>query len=113
AGGYQFTHLANYHAGIVIRNALFRLPTKASTAALPWVTFTDPELGEGGMTEAQARASGAAVEVARFAYKENDRAQAERATDGFIKVIAARGKELGATIVGAAAGEVVARLGHE
>jgi pyruvate/2-oxoglutarate dehydrogenase complex dihydrolipoamide dehydrogenase (E3) component len=107
AGGYQFTHLANYHAGIVIRNALFRLPAKASTAALPWVTYTDPELAHVGMTEAQARAGGAAVEVARFTYRENDRAQAERATEGFIKVVAAKGRVLGASIVGAQAGELV------
>jgi pyruvate/2-oxoglutarate dehydrogenase complex dihydrolipoamide dehydrogenase (E3) component len=107
AGSYQFTHLANYHAGIVIRNALFRLPAKASTAALPWVTYTDPELAHVGLTEAQARASGAAVEVARFTYRENDRAQAERATEGFIKVVAAKGRVLGASIVGAQAGEIV------
>lgn len=107
AGGYQFTHLASYHAGVVIRNALFRLPAKVSYAALPWVTFTDPELAQVGLTEAQARATGASVEVARFAYKENDRAQAERATEGLIKVVAARGKVLGASIVGAHAGEII------
>jgi len=107
AGGYQFTHLANYHAGLVIRNALFRLPTKASTAALPWVTYTDPELAQVGLTEAQARARGAGVTIARFTYRENDRAQAERATEGFIKVVAARGKVLGASIVGLHAGELI------
>jgi len=107
AGSYQFTHLASYHAGIVIRNALFRLPAKASTAALPWVTYTDPELAQVGLTEARARATGAAVEVARFTYRENDRAQAERATEGFIKVVASRGRVLGASIVGAHAGEIL------
>jgi pyruvate/2-oxoglutarate dehydrogenase complex dihydrolipoamide dehydrogenase (E3) component len=107
AGGPQFTHLANHHAGIVIRNALFRLPAKAATAALPWVTFTDPELAHVGLTEAQARAAGHAVEVARFRFADNDRARAERATEGLIKVVAARGRPLGATIVGAHAGELI------
>jgi pyruvate/2-oxoglutarate dehydrogenase complex dihydrolipoamide dehydrogenase (E3) component len=107
AGGHQLTHLANYHAGIVIRNALFRLPAKASTAALPWVTYTEPELAHVGMTEAEARASGARVEIARFTYRANDRAQAERATEGFIKVVAAKGRVLGASIVGAQAGEII------
>jgi pyruvate/2-oxoglutarate dehydrogenase complex dihydrolipoamide dehydrogenase (E3) component len=107
AGGHQFTHLASYHAGVVIRNALFRLPARVDYAALPWVTYTDPELAQVGLTEAQARETGARVEVARFTYKENDRAQAERATEGFIKVVAARGRVLGASIVGAHAGEIV------
>ena len=57
AGGPQFTHLANYHAGVVIRHALFRLPVRASDAALPWVTYTDPELAHVGLTEAEARAA--------------------------------------------------------
>lgn len=48
-GSYQFTHVANYHAGIVIRNILFRLPTKVNYKFLPWVTFTDPELAHVGM----------------------------------------------------------------
>ena len=52
----QFTHAANYHAGLVIRNALFRLPVRVSNDAIPWVTFTDPELAQSGLTEAQARA---------------------------------------------------------
>ncbi len=52
AGGPQFTHVAGYHAGIVIRNALFRLPAKVNYRALPWVTYTDPELAQAGMTEA-------------------------------------------------------------
>ena len=57
AGGPQFTHFANYHAGIVIRHALFRLPVRASEAALPWVTYTDPELAQVGLTEAPGAAA--------------------------------------------------------
>ncbi|MBL8838175.1 MAG: FAD-dependent oxidoreductase [Alphaproteobacteria bacterium] len=106
AGPYQFTHLANYHAGIVIRNALFRLPTRVDLAALPWVTYTDPELAQVGLSEAAARDRNPVV--ARFTFAENDRAQAERATEGFIKVVATRrGRVLGAAIVGARAGELI------
>lgn len=53
-GGPRFTHVAGYHAGIVIRNALFHLPARVDYAALPWVTYTDPELAQVGLTEAEA-----------------------------------------------------------
>jgi pyruvate/2-oxoglutarate dehydrogenase complex dihydrolipoamide dehydrogenase (E3) component len=108
AGGLQFTHVANYHAGIVIRNALFRLPAKANEEIIPWVTFTDPELAHVGLTEAQARARHKAIRVLRWPYHENDRAQAERDTHGHIKIITKKnGLILGATIVGAHAGELI------
>ncbi|PKP67728.1 MAG: dihydrolipoamide dehydrogenase [Alphaproteobacteria bacterium HGW-Alphaproteobacteria-8] len=109
AGGLQFTHLAGYHAGLVIRSALFRLPAKARADHIPRVTFTDPEIAHVGLTEAEARdAHGARLEVVRAAYAENDRARAERATGGFIKVmVGPRGRILGATIVGAQAGELI------
>jgi pyruvate/2-oxoglutarate dehydrogenase complex dihydrolipoamide dehydrogenase (E3) component len=108
AGGLQFTHVANYHAGIVIRNALFRLPAKASDDTIPWVTFTDPELAHVGLTEAQARERHKVIRVLRWPYHENDRAQAERETHGHIKVVTAKnGRILGATIVGAHAGELI------
>jgi pyruvate/2-oxoglutarate dehydrogenase complex dihydrolipoamide dehydrogenase (E3) component len=108
AGGYQFTHLAGYHAGIVLRNALFRLPARTDLRAFPWVTYTDPELAQIGMTEALAHeAHGGNIRVLRVELAENDRAQAERATAGFIKVIATRGgRILGATIVSRHAGEL-------
>ena len=109
AGGLQFTHAANYHAGIVIRNALFRLRARANDDAIPWVTFTDPELAQAGLTEAQARERHKAIRVLRWPYHENDRAQAERETHGHIKVVTAKnGRILGATIVGAHAGELIA-----
>ncbi len=108
AGGPQFTHLASYHAGIVLRNALFRLPAKADIGALPWVTYSDPELAHVGLTEAEARYRHGAVEVLRFSFAENDRAQAERRTEGLIKVTTTkRGKILGASIVGLHAGELI------
>jgi pyruvate/2-oxoglutarate dehydrogenase complex dihydrolipoamide dehydrogenase (E3) component len=107
AGGH-FTHAANYHAGIVLRNALFRLPAKVDETAIPSVTFTEPELAHVGLTEAQARDRHKSVQVLRWPYHENDRAQAERETQGHIKIVtAANGRILGATIVGAHAGELI------
>jgi len=109
AGGLQFTHVANYHAGIVIRNILFWLPSKVDYRAVPWVTYTDPEIAHVGQTEAQARqALGKDIRVLRFAVHENDRAQAERETDGLIKVVTdKRGRVLGTSIAAARAGELL------
>ncbi len=108
AGGYQFTHMASYHAGIVIRNALFRLPARAKYHAVPWVTYTDPELAHVGMTIADAQKSQDKFRVLNWSFADNDRAQAERETDGLIKVVVgSRGRVLGATIVGPRAGEMI------
>ena len=87
AGQLQFTHAANYHAGLVIRNALFRLPVRVNNDAIPWVTYTEPELAQTGLTEAQARERGMKIRILRWPYHDNDRAQAERETHGHIKVI--------------------------
>ena len=97
AGGLQFTHVANYHAGLVIRNALFRLPVKNRTDIIPHVTFTDPELAQVGLTEAEAvKQFGSGVRMIRWPFHDNDRAQAEGKTTGLIKaVIGRRGKILG------------------
>lgn len=108
AGGLQFTHVAGYHAGIIIRSALFGLPSKAKTAHIPWATYTDPELAQVGLTEVQARAEhGDKMEIARFDYHHNDRAISERKTNGFIKVMVVKGRPVGATIVGHQAGELI------
>ncbi len=106
-GGYQFTHMAGYQAGIVIRNALFMLPAKVDDSAVPWVTYTDPELAHVGLHEAEARdRHGDRVSALRWPFAENDRAQTERDTEGFIKVVLGRGcRILGASIVGAGAGD--------
>jgi pyruvate/2-oxoglutarate dehydrogenase complex dihydrolipoamide dehydrogenase (E3) component len=105
AGGPQFTHVALYHAGIVIRNALFRLPAKVDYRALPWVTYTDPELAQVGLTEA---AAGGNARVLRWPFLENDRAQTERDTEGQVKVVLGRnGRVLGASILGAGAGDLI------
>ena len=109
AGGLQFTHVANYHAGLVIRNALFRLPVKNRTDSIPHVTFTDPELAQVGLTEAEAlKQFGSGVRVLRWPFHDNDRAQTEGKTGGLIKVvIGKRGKILGVGIAGAQAGELI------
>ncbi len=108
AGGLQFTHVAGYHAGVIIRSMLFGLPSKARTDHIPWATYTDPELAQVGLTEAEARARhGEALEVVRFPYKENDRAIASARTTGLIKVMVVKGRPVGASIVGAEAGELI------
>lgn len=108
-GGPRFTHAASYHAGIVLRNALFRLPAKNAPRALPWVTYTDPELAHVGLAEADARKDhGDAIRILRADFASNDRAQAEGYRDGFLKaVVAKRGRILGATMVGPQAGELI------
>ena len=104
AGGPQFTHIAGAHAGIVIRRALFGLPAKTDYRALPWVTYTDPELAHAGLTEAEAPGCKTLLQ----SLDGNDRAQAEAATEGLVKlVLSASGVILGATIVAPGAGEMI------
>ncbi|SDW88145.1 dihydrolipoyl dehydrogenase family protein [Roseicitreum antarcticum] len=109
AGQGQFTHLAGYHAGVVIRSAVLGLPARTRSDHIPSVTYTDPELAQIGLTEADARSKfGAQVQVVRAEMAGNDRAQAEGKTDGFIKVMVVRSRPVGVTIVGAQAGELMA-----
>ncbi|MCG6884057.1 MAG: FAD-dependent oxidoreductase [Silicimonas sp.] len=109
AGGLQFTHVAGYHAGVVIRSMLFGLPSKARTEHVPWVTYTDPELAQIGLTEAEAvRKHGkGSITTVRFDYSGNDRAIASGNTEGFIKVMVFAGKPIGVTIVGENAGDLI------
>ncbi|MFN0042674.1 MAG: dihydrolipoyl dehydrogenase family protein [Alphaproteobacteria bacterium] len=107
AGGLQFTHMAGHHAGIVLRNVLFRLGAKVETRAVPWVTFTDPELAQVGIGEAEARRRKLDFRLLRWPFHDNDRAQTERETEGFIKIVVSRsGRVLGAAMVGPRAGEL-------
>ncbi|MEL6573620.1 MAG: FAD-dependent oxidoreductase [Pseudomonadota bacterium] len=108
AGGLQFTHVAGYHAGVLIRSLLFGLPSKAKTSHIPWATYTDPELAQVGLTEAEAQKKHrTGLEVVRFEYHHNDRAIAERKTTGLIKVMVVKGKPVGASIAGHLAGELI------
>jgi pyruvate/2-oxoglutarate dehydrogenase complex dihydrolipoamide dehydrogenase (E3) component len=103
-----FTHAASHEAGLLVRHLLFRLPIKMNPDDIPRVTFTDPELAHVGLTDAQARERHGSIRVLRWPYHDNDRAQTERETRGHIKVVTnAKGVILGATIVGAAAGEQI------
>ncbi len=108
AGGLQFTHVAGYHAGVLIRSLLFALPSKQKTAHIPWATYTEPELAHVGLTEAQAKKKyGAGLEVVRFDLHHNDRLIAERKNKGLIKVMVAKGRPVGVSIAGHSAGELI------
>lgn len=107
-GGRQFTHVAGYHASIVIRNILFKMPAANRDDLAPWVTYADPELAHVGLTEARARERHGDVKVARWPFDENDRAQTERDTRGLVKAVTDKsGRILGASIVGRGAGDLI------
>ncbi|MGG7564909.1 dihydrolipoyl dehydrogenase family protein [Rhodovulum sp. DZ06] len=107
AGMAQFTHAAGWHAGLVVRSALFRLPVKAD-APIPRVTYTAPEIAQAGLTEAEAReAHGDKVEVLRAEFSGNDRAMAMGAAEGMLKVMVVKGRPVGASMVGPQAGELI------
>jgi pyruvate/2-oxoglutarate dehydrogenase complex dihydrolipoamide dehydrogenase (E3) component len=108
-GPLAFTHVAGYHAGIVIRNALFRLPAKINSEIIPRVTFTDPELAAVGLSMAEAQARFPGCRVVESLFRENDRARTEREKEGLIRIAAAgNGRILGVAIVGRQAGELLA-----
>ncbi len=112
AAGGGFTHSAGWHASVFVRNVLFKAHTRADALPMPAVTYCDPELAQIGLTEAQARQQfGDRVTVTRVDFHDNDRAQAQRDTEGFCKLVIGKGARLlGATIVGAEAGELIAPL---
>ncbi|MCB9993004.1 MAG: FAD-dependent oxidoreductase [Hyphomicrobiaceae bacterium] len=114
AGALQFTHMAGYQAGLVVRNALFGLPVRVNTTLIPWATYTDPELAHVGLNEAEAKKRhGDRFRVVRVSYAENDRARAEHRTEGMLKVIFDRkGRILGATIAGLQAGEIISLFAY-
>ena len=110
AGGAQFTHLAEHHAGVVLRQAIFRLWWTKPSTVIPWATYTDPELARVGLSEDEAKAKRIDHRVYRFPFDEIDRARAEGETEGFAKILTdPKGKLLGAAIVGAHAGELIAQ----
>ncbi|KUP92135.1 dihydrolipoyl dehydrogenase family protein [Tritonibacter horizontis] len=109
AGQGQFTHLAGYQASVILRSLLFALPARARADHIPRAIYTDPELAQVGLPEAEARQRyGARMEVARVDYSHNDRAITGGQTKGFIKVMVVRGRPVGATVVGHQAGELIA-----
>lgn len=108
AGGPRFTHLANHQAGLVVGAIVFRRRPPEGKTLIPRVVFSDPEIAQVGMTEAEARAARLKPRILRWPFAENDRAQAERRTAGHIKLIVdARETVLGVSIVGAGASEMI------
>jgi pyruvate/2-oxoglutarate dehydrogenase complex dihydrolipoamide dehydrogenase (E3) component len=108
AAAFRFTHAASHQAGLVIRNALFRLPVRVDDAPMPRVTYTDPELASVGLSEEEVRAKRRSFRILRWTFAENDRAQAERETAGLVKaIVTPRGRVLGCGIAGARAGELI------
>ncbi len=113
-GPYQFTHMASHQAWYAAVNALFGRFRRfaVSYRVVPWATFTDPEVARVGLSEEQARSEGRDVEVTTYPLSDLDRAVAEGESGGWVKLITAPGKDriLGATIVGAGAGELIGEL---
>jgi pyruvate/2-oxoglutarate dehydrogenase complex dihydrolipoamide dehydrogenase (E3) component len=107
-GKLLFTHVAGYEAGIALTNAILRLPRKADYAKIGWCTYTDPEIASIGYNEKRAKKDGIKYRVWEEQYAENDRAEAEGATIGKIKLLVSTGgKLLGCQIIGAHAGELI------
>lgn len=107
AGAPPSAHAAEHHAALVVRNALFRLPVNTANQAIPRLTLCQPEVASLGLSEAEARKQGV-IGVLRWPYAENERAQAERRSEGLIKLVTdKKGRILGVTIVGAQAGELI------
>jgi pyruvate/2-oxoglutarate dehydrogenase complex dihydrolipoamide dehydrogenase (E3) component len=109
AGPYQFTHMAGYQAGVVIRNIIFPLK-KASVdySTVPWTTYTRPEVAHVGYTEQWAKDEGLFIDSITVSQKENDRAQTDNDTEGFLKLILGKkNRIIGATMVGNKAGEII------
>ena len=112
AGPYQFTHTAAHQAWYASVNALFGSfkKFKADYSVIPWATFIDPEVARVGLNEQEAKANGVAYEVTRYGIDDLDRAIADSAAHGWIKVLTVPGKDriLGVTIVGVHAGDLLA-----
>ncbi len=108
---HRFTHVAERMATIAIKNAILKLPTSFDAAELTWTTFTEPELAQVGLTQAQIERAGTRYTTLRSSYARLDRAATDDAREGLVKVFSTpRGRILGASIVGARAGETIAEI---
>lgn len=108
AGQGQFTHLAGFHASVFVRNALFKTRFRADSTPVPAVTYIEPEIAQIGLTEDEAREKyGDDVSAASFLFHENDRAIAERSTEGEVKYVIRKGRIIGASIFGESAGDLL------
>ncbi|MCH8883183.1 MAG: FAD-dependent oxidoreductase, partial [SAR324 cluster bacterium] len=111
-GPYQFTHMAGQQARLVIQNALLPFKARMNYRVVPWCTFTDPELARVGLSEDEARQQAVPYRVIKVPFDSNDRAVCDGETEGFLKVLTPPGRDviLGATLVGAHAGELLHEL---
>jgi pyruvate/2-oxoglutarate dehydrogenase complex dihydrolipoamide dehydrogenase (E3) component len=110
-GGLQFTHVADYQAKLVLRNAIFPFARKADYSAVPWVTYTDPEVARVGLTEEEARVRHGDVTTHRYDFADLDRAIVDGEATGFVKIVTRpSGKILGATVVASGAGNLIVPL---
>ncbi|WP_018231211.1 dihydrolipoyl dehydrogenase family protein [Thioalkalivibrio thiocyanodenitrificans] len=109
-GPHPFTHMAEYQAGVVIGNAVFRLPRRVDYRVVPRVIYCDPELARIGLNETEARRQGLDVEILRFPFGQVDRAIAENETAGEARLVVRKGRLLGATLLGPHAGELIHEL---
>ena len=114
AGPYQFTHTASHQAWYAAVNALFGewKKFKVDYRVIPWTTFVDPEIARVGLNEQEAKEKGIAYEITRYGLHDLDRAIADSAAQGFVKVLTVPGKDriLGVTIVGAHASDLLAEF---
>ena len=111
AGRQQFTHVANYHAGLVLRSIMMRWSHRAKDHAVPWVTYTDPELAWVGPSIEEAEKRHRQIGIQRWPMAENDRAQAERETEGMVKLVTNRkGRLVAGGIAAHGAGELIQPL---
>jgi pyruvate/2-oxoglutarate dehydrogenase complex dihydrolipoamide dehydrogenase (E3) component len=107
-GGFLFTHVAGYEGGVVVSNAIFRLPRKVNYTFLPWCTYTDPELANIGMNEQMAKDAGIKYSVITEEFKDNDRSLAENEKVGKVKLLLDhKEKPIGVQIFGPHAGELL------
>ncbi|MBL6771628.1 MAG: FAD-dependent oxidoreductase [Alphaproteobacteria bacterium] len=117
-GGEGYTHLAGHHASVIVREMLFRLPSRVATSAVPRVTYTAPELAQIGLTEAEASAAGLAPRTETLRVDGNDRFVAENIASGpeagLAKLVfdGRRGRLIGAAILAPGAGDLIGLLGH-
>jgi pyruvate/2-oxoglutarate dehydrogenase complex dihydrolipoamide dehydrogenase (E3) component len=113
AARFQFTHLADAQARIVIQNALFFGRAKASALTIPWCTYTTPEIAHVGMYEKDAKEKGIEVDTLTIPMREVDRAILDGADQGFLRLHVQKGSDriLGATLVAEHAGDMLGELG--
>jgi pyruvate/2-oxoglutarate dehydrogenase complex dihydrolipoamide dehydrogenase (E3) component len=110
-GGLQFTHVADYQAKLVLRNAVFPFAGKADYSSVPWVTYTDPEVARVGLTEDEAKARHGDITTYRYDFADLDRAIVDAEARGFVKIVTRpKGKILGATVVASGAGNLIMPL---